>query len=79
MKPRSKLFIGVFFALLAAGLITLAVQRQSQSRLRTEITALRREGGEFNRLRRDNQRLTGTQVPPDELKSLRADYHGAAG
>ena len=40
----TKLSIGVFFALLAAGLITLAVQRQSQSRLRTEITALRREG-----------------------------------
>jgi hypothetical protein len=69
----TKLSIGVFFALLAAGLITLAVQRQSQSRLRTEITALRREGGEVSRLRRENQRLSGTLVPPDELKSLRAE------
>ena len=69
----TKLSIGVFFALLAAGLVTLAVQRQSQSRLRTEITALRREGGEVSRLRRENQRLSGTLVPPDELKSLRAE------
>jgi hypothetical protein len=73
MKIRPRISIGVFFALLAAGLITLAVQRQSQSRLRGEIAGLRRESGEINRLRRDNQLLTGTQVPPDELKSLRAE------
>ena len=67
----TRLSIGVLFALLAAGLITLAVQHQSQSRLRTEITALRREGGEIARLRRDNLRLAELQVLPDELRNLR--------
>ena len=67
MKKR---FIGVLLPLLAAGLITLAVQRQSESRLRNEIAALHREGEEVSRLRRDNQRLTGSLVPTDELESL---------
>jgi hypothetical protein len=73
MKIRPRLSIGVLFALLAAGLITLAFQRHSQSRLRGEITVLRTESREANRLRRDNQRLTGTLAPPDELENLRSE------
>jgi hypothetical protein len=71
MKTRTRLFIGALFALLAAGLITLAVQRQSQSKLRSEVAALRREGREINRLRHDSQRLAGTLVSPEELRNLR--------
>jgi hypothetical protein len=63
--------IGVLFALLLAGAITLVVQRQSQSKLRGEINSLRRENKEIGRLRRDNQRLTGTLEPPGELEILR--------
>jgi hypothetical protein len=74
----TRLFLGTLLALLAAGLITLVVQRQSQSELRNEITALRRDGGEINRLRRENQRLTGRRVPPEELESLRSEQRELA-
>ena len=68
-----KLSIGVVVTLLAVGIITLVHQRQTHARLRDDIARLRRQNSAIDRLRRENQRLAGSLVPPEELKRLRSD------
>ena len=70
MKKRS---IWLFGALLAAGVIQFALQQQAQARLRDEIAVLGRQKPAWARLRRENQRLTASLVPREELERLRRE------
>jgi RNA polymerase sigma factor (sigma-70 family) len=59
-------------AVLAVG-IGVVIQQQTTAELRAEVGSLQQQAQIVTKLRADNQRLTGLQVPPEELERLRAD------
>ena len=61
-------------ALILAGGVGLAAQRQKTMMLRSELDLARRETGERERLRAENRRLRDGQIPVAELEMLRADH-----
>ena len=64
--------------LLAAGLgilgVVVLVQRQTATRLRAEADDLRRQNRTLADLRAEHERLSGQQIPADELQRLRDDH-----
>ncbi len=75
MKHRSPLrFVVLLAALVVAGGAGLWSQWLQTISLRTELETARAEVGELDRLRVENTRLRGQQIPTAQLEALRADH-----
>lgn len=70
-QPRGFIVVLLTLALVLGAL--LGLQRQKHAELRTEITLLRDEQREGEKLRAEHRRLLAAQVSPQELAALRAD------
>lgn len=64
---------GFLAAVLAGGVIALLFQHQTRALLQDEISSLRRQNREIERLQRENRRLLGSLAPADEFNRLRND------
>jgi hypothetical protein len=70
----TKLTLGLLAAGFAILGVVLLVQRQSATRLRAEVDDLRRQNRTLADLRAEHERLSGQQIPADELQRLRDDH-----
>lgn len=79
MKNRfsSGFLVAVIVLVIASG-IGLASQWQQTLLLRGELERVQWETEELERLRTENQRLRGKQIPAAELEALRADHAAVA-
>jgi len=67
-------FVVVISALAVAGGAGLWSQALQTMSLRTELEAARAEVAEWEKLRAENARLRGQQIPAAQLAALRADH-----
>lgn len=79
MHGRSSFgFLVVVTTLVIASGVGLAAQWQTTLLLRGELERVQWETEELERLRAENQRLRGKQIPAAELEALRADHAAVA-
>jgi hypothetical protein len=67
-------FLWLTTALVAAGAMAWFVQWQESAVLRADLAGLQMESSGLDRLRAENTRLRGQQIPAAELERLRADH-----
>ena len=77
-RQPSFVFSMVTIALLIVGGAGLLAQRQQTILLRSKLELARFETEELARLRVENERLRGLQLPAAKLEALRADHAAVA-
>jgi len=75
--PQRRSSFGFFVAMIAIVIASGAAiwsQRLQSMALRTELESVQAEASQLERLRAENKRLRGQQIPTAQLEALRADH-----
>ena len=67
-------FVATVVIIAASSVAAVLAQRQKAALLRVERETVRMELGEVERLRAENLRLRGLQIPAEKLEQMRADH-----